>query len=145
MAASTRKPSAQPSALIHSNRFNFWPSITATTLGALILSTAWLRLGADEAVTVTFLTLAFAQLWHVFNMRGKISGPLRNEVTRNPYVWAALALCIVLLLAAVHAPVLSDVLRTVPPDARGWAVIAAMSLVPLIAGQGLMLLHRAKS
>ena len=58
-------------------------------------------------MTVTFLTVAFAQLWHVFNMRHPTSGLLRNEITRNPWIWAALALCAGLLVTAAYVPSLS--------------------------------------
>ena len=59
----------------------------------------------EEATTVAFLTLAMAQLWHVFTMRNPGSGWIRNEITENPWVWGALGLCIVLLLLAVGFPV----------------------------------------
>jgi Ca2+-transporting ATPase len=67
--------------------------ITASVLGAMALSLSWLGMAQARAVTISFLTLAFAQLWHVFNMRDHGSHPLRNDVVRNPYVWGALALC----------------------------------------------------
>jgi tellurite resistance protein TehA-like permease len=43
-------------------------------------------LASEETVTVSFLLLAFAQLFYVFNMREVTSGLLRNEVTENAYV-----------------------------------------------------------
>ena len=39
------------------------------SLTSLVLALELLELAGNEAVTVSFLTLAFAQLWHVFNMR----------------------------------------------------------------------------
>ena len=109
--------------------------LAGSVLGALLLAEGWLGYGPDAAVTVSFLTLATAQLWHVFNTRGRGSSPLRNDVVRNPWVWGALVLCVGLLLAAVHLPPLAAALRTVPPDARGWALILGASLVPLVVGQ----------
>ena len=41
--------------------------LTAGTFGALALAQLELGLGSRSVITVTFLTLAFAQLWHVFN------------------------------------------------------------------------------
>ena len=67
--------------------------LTACTFGALALANLWLELDSRSTVTVTFLTLAFAQLWHVFNMRNSRSGILKNEITRNPMLWGALVLC----------------------------------------------------
>ena len=94
-----------------------------------------LGLPPREAVTISFLTLALAQLWHVFNMRDQGSDMLRNEITRNRYVWAALALCLGLILAAVYLPGLSGVLGLLPPSPAGWGMAAGLSTLPLILGQ----------
>lgn len=107
----------------------------ATEIRAVRSMEALQRLRTVEAVTVSFLTLAFAQLWHVYNMRAPGSAFLRNDVTENPFVWGAIALCTAPLLAAVHLPGLSDVLRTASPGPRGWAVVISMSLMPWAAGQ----------
>jgi Ca2+-transporting ATPase len=109
--------------------------ITVAVLGAFALAVTWLDLDTGRAVTVSFLTLAFAQLWHVFSMRPAGSSPLRNEVTRNPFVWGALALCTGLLLAAVYLPGLAAVLALEPPGRAGWAVVLTLSLAPVLAGQ----------
>ncbi|HWP92095.1 MAG TPA: cation-transporting P-type ATPase [Thermodesulfobacteriota bacterium] len=109
--------------------------MTLAVIGALVIALKWLELGEQRAVTVSFLTLAFAQLWHVFNMRDKGSNFLRNDVTRNPFVWGALGLCIILILAAVYVPVLAQVLRVLHPGKEGWMVVVVMSLIPLIIGQ----------
>jgi Ca2+-transporting ATPase len=109
--------------------------ITLSVLGAFVLALNWLEGDEEHAVTISFLTLAFAQLWHVFNMREEGSGLLRNEVTENPYVWGALVLCTGLLFAAVYLPGLNDLLQTVDPRIEGWSVVIPFSLVPLIIGQ----------
>ena len=109
--------------------------IALPVLGSLALALHWLDMGERQAVTVSFLTLAFARLWHVFNMRDRTSRLVINEVTRNPFIWAALGGCAALLAAAVYVPGLSLVLQTVRPGASGWLLIFAMSLVPLAIGQ----------
>ena len=113
--------------------------ITVAALGAFSLALLWLRLSAAAAVTVSFLTLAMAQLWHVFNMRSRESGLLANDIVRNPWVWVALALCIALLAAALYTPDLARLLRLVPPDRRGWGIILTFSALPLLLGQTLKL------
>ena len=115
--------------------FAYGGLITAPVLASLWIATSVLGMDSTKAVTVSFLTLAFAQLWHVFNMRDPDSGLVRNEVTANPYVWAALAFCTLLLLGAVYLPGISTVLDLSGPGLRGWATILAMSLVPLVIGQ----------
>jgi len=109
--------------------------IALVVLGALLLATQWIGLSDAQGTTTAFLTLAFAQLWHVFNVRDPDAGLIRNDVTRNPYVWGALALCSALLPAAVYLPGLSTALKTVDPGARGWAIVIAGSLVPWTVGQ----------
>jgi len=108
-------------------------------IGMSVLAVFWLafqlNLGADEAVTISFLTFAFARLWHVFNMRDPDAPFIRNEVTTNRYVWIAIGIGVVLTLAAAYLPVLSTVLGTVPPSGEGWLLIGVGSLVPLIVGQ----------
>jgi Ca2+-transporting ATPase len=109
-------------------------ALTAATFGALALARFGLELDEQATVTVTFLTLAVGQLWHVFNMRHPTSRVIRNEISRNSWVWAALALCVSLLLTAAYVPGLSYMLHMVAPDIRMWGIILAMSTVPLLAG-----------
>jgi Ca2+-transporting ATPase len=112
-------------------------AITVSVLGSLALALMWLGMAEERAVTVSFLTLACAQLWHVFNMRDRGTGLVRNAITRNPYVWGALALCALLLLGAVYIPVLADVLSIVDPGLEGWVLVLGMSLIPWAVGQGI--------
>ncbi len=115
--------------------FGYGSVITLAVLGCFAWALNGLGLGQEQAVTISFLTLAFAQLWHVFDIREAGSGFLRNDVTRNPYVWGALVLCVGLLLGAVYIPVFSDVLSVSRPGARGWALVIGMSLIPWLVGQ----------
>ena len=94
-----------------------------------------LGLTPEAATTVSFLTIALAQLWHVFNMRPRRSGIWRNAVTENRYVWLALALCLGLIAGATQLPVLASALQLASPGAEGWMLALACSLVPLVAGQ----------
>lgn len=116
--------------------------ITVATLTSFVLALFWLGLEEGQAVSVAFLTLALAQLWNVFNVRS-IGGPLLvNEVTGNPYVWGALGLCSGLIAAALWLPGLSDLLRLPDPGTAGLALAGALSLLPLVAGQIVLLFKR---
>jgi Ca2+-transporting ATPase len=70
-------------------------------------------------------------MWHVFNMRSERRRPFNNEIMRNPWIWAALTICVLCVLAAVYVPFLSSILVLAEPDLRGWALILSMSLLPL--------------
>ena len=119
-------------------------AISGATLGAFIVARTYLDLTAEETVTVSFFTLAFAQLWHVFNMRDPRSGIFLNEVTRNRFVWLALAVSTALLLLALFLP-----LAAVPLDLRflsadAWVLVAGMSLFPLVFGQILKTMSKSR-
>lgn len=119
----------------------FGAVIGLPVLGSFALSLNVWGMSTEEAVTLSFLSVAFARLWHVFNMREADSGFLRNQVTSNPWVWGALGLCVGLLLLAVYLPPLAGVLDVVTPSARGWGIILVTSLVPLVLGQTLKALR----
>jgi Ca2+-transporting ATPase len=109
--------------------------ITMCVLTAYALAFHLLGADTDLAVTVSFLTLAFARLWHVFNMRASGTSLIRNPITTNPFIWGAIILCTALLLIGTYAPGLSLVLDMVDPGAGGWTLIIGFSLLPLIIGQ----------
>jgi len=108
--------------------------LTASTLGVLIIGHYEFELEGEALVTLTFLTLAFGQLVHVFNMRSQHAFIFRNAVTRNPYVWLAVLFCSGLLLGAVYFPPLASALQIAPPDRDGWLLVAAASVLPLVLG-----------
>lgn len=109
--------------------------IAACVLGSLAVGLLVFRASEATAVTMSFLTLGFAKLWFVFNLRDRASGFFSNDIVRNPWIWVATGLCIGLLLMAVHVPGLSDVLRTVPLNLAQWSVVLGISLIPLVVGQ----------
>jgi P-type Ca2+ transporter type 2C len=104
--------------------------IAGTVLAGFWVSLTKMSLPAEEAVTITFLILAFARTWHVFNMRDFGSSPILNDVTKNPFVWGAVALSLALLLLAVYFPPLAEVLSMVIPAPGEWMFIIGMSLIP---------------
>lgn len=110
-------------------------SITAATLGAFVIALTVLDCTRIEAMTVSFLTLALAQLWNVFNVRDPRSPAIRNDIVLSGFIWGALALCIGILGIALYTPILQSVLTITPPAPDQWALILAASLIPLAIGQ----------
>jgi len=115
--------------------FGYGLLIAVTVLIAFALSFLWLEMDKTRAITVSFLTLAFARLWHIFNMRGRGTRFLNNEIVKNKYVWAAIALCTLLLLAVVYLPGISAILKLTSPGLKAWALIITISLIPFGFGQ----------
>lgn len=117
-------------------------AMTVSTFAALA-ATRWLELDNRGTVTVTFLTLAFAQLWHTFNMRDRRSGLFINEVTRNGWLWGALLLCAGLLAVPPYLAATAHLLNLVPLTLDMWSVVLICSLAPLLVTQATMIvLHR---
>ncbi|MDJ0975146.1 MAG: cation-translocating P-type ATPase [Planctomycetota bacterium] len=104
-------------------------------LGAQQVAARRLGLSGDALVTVSFLVLALAQLWHVFNVRTHRTNVLKNEVTRNPWVWGAIVLCLGLLLVVLLVPGFAALLSLTFPSGDAWVVILLASLIPLVVGQ----------
>ncbi len=118
----------------HWMRIGLYGVVMATSvLAAMAISMFYLDFDHHQAVTVAFSTLALAQMWHVFNMRDEVRRVVNNEITRNRWIWAALLICLALVLAAIYVPALGDVLELGDPGAAGWALIIPASLVPLVA------------
>jgi Ca2+-transporting ATPase len=111
-------------------------ALTAGTFGALAAS-SWLGLDARATVTVTFLTLGFAQLWHTFNMRDSQSPLIVNEITRNGWLWSALLLCAILLAVPPYLPPAASLLHLAPPAADMWSVVLVFSWGPMIVTQAI--------
>lgn len=109
--------------------------ITTATLGAYTYALFNWQVSTTEALTISFVTLAFSQIWNVFNMRSMESGLFVNEVTRNPWVWGAVPLCIGLTLAATLLPGLSKIMGLTNLTMAGWGLALFASLVPLVLGQ----------
>lgn len=114
--------------------------ITGAVLGAFFWGIHLVGFHPEEAVTMSFLTLAFAQLWHVFNMRDTRSPLLINDITKNKWVWMALLLCNLLLLGAVYIPDLAMVLKLIPISLAEWKVVMVMSFIPVIVVQSTQLI-----
>lgn len=114
-------------------------TITLMVLISLCVSIYGFGYDKKQAVTISFLTLAFAQLWHVFNMRDIQSAFIRNDIVKNRYVWGALLLCTVMILAAIYITELADILHVEPPPTKGWILVILMSIMPLVIGQILRL------
>lgn len=117
--------------------FGYGVVMSAAVLAGFAISMLVFEMDVKRAVTVSFLILMGAQLGHVFNMVSPRSGFVFNEVTRNPWIWAAVILCLGLLVAAVYVPILSEVLGTEEPGPAGWMLVLSLSLAPVLVGQTL--------
>ncbi|HLU26173.1 MAG TPA: cation-transporting P-type ATPase [Longimicrobiales bacterium] len=135
-----RQPPRDPQTAILSapfvRRIGFYSTlITGVTLAAFL----WGLGGADgsqtHAVTLSFMTLALAQIFHLGNARR--AGPVLDSrsVFSNRYAMGAVILTVGLQLLAVYWAPLARVLHLRPLDARDWLVVLPLSVAPAVIGQ----------
>jgi Ca2+-transporting ATPase len=107
--------------------------ITAVTLAAFV----WHLDGPlRQAQTMAFMTLAFAQLFHLGNARSE--EPLRGWThVSNPYALGAVALSIGLQLVATYVGPLARVLGVERLDARSWLIVLVLAVIPAVIGQAI--------
>jgi len=91
--------------------------------------------GPDRAITMAFMTLALAQLFHLGNARSR--GPVLRpaRIVANPWALASVPLVLGLQLAAVYLEPLARLLGTVPLSLSDWAVVGGLSILPGLIGQ----------
>lgn len=117
--------------------------LTLSVPSGLALALTWLDMGTRQALRVFFLTLAFAQLFHVFNRRGPGSKLLANQVTRDAFICSALGLCAGLLFLAAYLPGLAAVPKVSAPGLGGWLLVFGMSAVAWATGQTVLAVRSA--
>ncbi len=84
----------------------------------------------EHARTAGFTVLVFAQLFNCFNARSDRVSAFRGLFT-NRWLWAAVALSVLLQVAVVNAGFLNVAFGTVPLTLEQWLVCAAMASVVL--------------
>jgi len=106
--------------------------MTASVLGVFWYGTSQLGLSHEEGNTVTFYALSLAQLLHVFNLYSGKGRFFNNEITRNKFIWQAIALCILILLATYYVPFLRQILSLQTLNTETLELILAAGLAPLL-------------
>ncbi|MFP4489280.1 MAG: cation-translocating P-type ATPase [Bacteroidales bacterium] len=109
--------------------------ISIFIIASYIISLKVLGLTPEVCNNIAFFSLAFGQLLHVFNMREADEPVFNNQVTRNKYIWMALAFCAIVLLAAYFIPVISNVLSFESLEPGTWLIIAVTAILPLLTNQ----------
>lgn len=110
-------------------------SITFACIAAVIYCKAYLLVDDKTINNVAFITLAFAQLFHVFNMASAKSKLLLNEITKNKFVWLAIIICAGLILIVFAVPQMRRVLELNMLGLNVWLIAITASLIPLFLVQ----------
>jgi len=100
---------------------------------------------AKVANNVAFITLTFAQLFHVFNMSSAHSNLIVNDITKNKFVWMALVVCTGLMIVVYALPQMRLVLGLEVLSIKIWIVSILAALIPLILVQAYKLIWERRT
>jgi Ca2+-transporting ATPase len=84
-----------------------------------------------QARTVALFALIGAQLGHMFNCRSRTRSAL-DGIFRNPFIWAATIIVVLLQFLAIYFSPLATVLGTARLDEIDWMVIGFCVVAPVI-------------
>jgi P-type Ca2+ transporter type 2C len=109
--------------------------ITFSVASAVIYCKKYITSDDKIANNVAFITLAFAQLFHVFNMSAFDSKVFINDITKNKYVWLAVVICTGFMVLVFLVPQMRLVLGLDLLPTNIWIVSILASLIPLFVIQ----------
>ncbi len=135
------RPPRDAKHLIVSNKdwttiFLYATAMTFSVLAAVIYCDQFISTDSKIVNNVAFITLAFAQLFHVFNMSSAHSNLVVNEITKNKFVWIALLICTVLMVLVYAIPNMRFVLGLELLPTKVWLVSILAGLIPLVLVKG---------
>jgi Ca2+-transporting ATPase len=88
-----------------------------------------------HAVTMAFMTVALAQLFHLGNARSRASVLAPRRAMANSFAVGAVVLAILLQVFALYLAPLRDLLDLVPLSVTEWSMVLGLSIVPGLIGQ----------
>jgi len=92
---------------------------------------AYLNFSPQICNNISFFSLAFSQLWHVFNLSSRSISFFNNEITNNKFIWAAIVLSIAIMLAFYWVSPLNNIIGLQKLDFNIWLIIILTSAVPV--------------
>jgi Ca2+-transporting ATPase len=135
----SRPPRDPKKNMITDNKWLVIALYSAAITSAVIIAVVYCKevLNSDDRTcnNVAFITLTFAQLFHVFNMSSDGAGIVNNEITRNKWVWIAILICSGLTLMVFAVPGLRIVLGLSVLSFKLWVAAITVSLLPLVVFQ----------
>lgn len=133
-------PPRDPKDLIVSNKnwitiFLYAAAMTIAVIAVVIYCKQVIASDSKIVNNTAFITLAFAQLFHVFNMSSIHSNLLVNEITKNKFVWIAILICITLIVVVYLIPQMRSILGLEVLSSEIWITSILAGLIPVLLVQ----------
>jgi Ca2+-transporting ATPase len=135
-----RRAPRDPQEAILSRRFAvsiaaFAVLLTAVTIAGFMIGLEGSDTATPRAMTMSFMTLALAQTFHLVNARGRTRATGVRSLMTNRYAIGAIVLVVALQVIALHTPPLADLLGVQPLSVSDWGIVVALAFIPVAVGQ----------
>lgn len=110
-------------------------SIGLAVLGIVIYSHTSLQLPSKTINNMAFYTLVVAQLLNVFNIPKRGASFFKNEVTRNPWIWGALLLSLLITFGVYFITPVAKALSLQSLTPFQFTIIGLFALLSIILAQ----------
>lgn len=97
----------------------------------------------ETGMTMAFVTLSAAQLFHSFNIKSHES-IFSKQVFNNKYLWGAAAIGAILQVVIINVPILHDIFNLVPLDMTCTAIAIGLAAMTLVVCELVKLIQRFK-
>lgn len=108
-------------------------TMAAYFIGHRIESGVWEIAQSADGVTMAFLTMSMAEIFHSFNLRSQRASIFQLH-SHNPVLWGAMALSLVLTTAVIYLPGISDAFGFEHISASEYAIALTLAVlvIPLV-------------
>ncbi|MBR7101825.1 MAG: calcium-translocating P-type ATPase, PMCA-type [Clostridia bacterium] len=108
-------------------------TVLAYLVGHYIESGVWELVTSGEGMTMAFLTLSMAEVFHSFNMRSR-HGSIFKIKKQNAVLWGSAALATLLTAAVIYIPFMAKMFEFTPVSAKEYfiAIGIAFSIIPIV-------------
>jgi Ca2+-transporting ATPase len=114
-------------------------TVFAYFLGHYMESGTWALAESQDGMTMAFMTLSMAEIFHAYNVRSNKS--IFRTKQQNKWLWAAMAFSLLLTTLVIYVPFLARAFSFAPITAADYFISLALafSIVPLVEIQKLIM------
>ncbi len=108
-------------------------TVVAYLIGHYVESGVWEFVNSPDGMTMAFLTMSLAEVFHSFNMRSQRGSVLQLK-THNKYLYLAMLVSLLLTLAVIYVPFLRDAFgfEHISFQEYIYSLLLAISVVPIV-------------
>lgn len=108
-------------------------TVVAYVVGHYIESGVWEFVNSPDGMTMAFLTMSMAEIFHSFNLRSRRKSIFTIK-SQNKFLWGAMLVSILLTLAVIYIPFLSNAfdLETISLTEYLVSILISLTVIPIV-------------